>query len=190
MAEQAAPPTPLAPEPPSHHEGGERPSIGRRVYGIVRDLAIFACLFLLLSTIVGRLRAPDLDGAAPPLSLISTDGEQVSLADLRGKTVVLNFWATWCGPCRAEIPMLSAFAEANADEVVLLGVAVDGTFDELKAAKEKLDIRYPVLVGDKSVAQTWGAKVLPTTVVVDPEGQVKTAHVGIITNPQLKLAVW
>ena len=87
-------------------------------------------------------------------------------------------------------------AEAVADDGVdrevgaRIGVAVDGTFDELKAAKDKLDIRYPVLVGDKSVARTWGAKVLPTTVVVDAEGQVKTAHVGIITNPQLKLAVW
>jgi thiol-disulfide isomerase/thioredoxin len=187
MAEQAVPPTPLTPDPAP---GDGKPTLGRRAFGIARDLAIFGLLFLILSTVVGRLRAPDLEGEAPSLSLRATTGEQVSLADFRGKTVVLNFWATWCGPCRAEIPMLSSFAEANAEEVVVLGVAVDGTFDELKAAKHKLDIRYPVLVGDKSVAQTWGAKVLPTTVVVDPEGQIKTAHVGLITNPQLKLAVW
>jgi thiol-disulfide isomerase/thioredoxin len=166
----------------------ERPKTWRsRLAGIAKELAIAVLLFAVLSTVIGRLRAPDLPEHAPPFTLQNLAGEQVSLADFRGKTVVLNFWATWCAPCRAEIPMISGFAKDN-PHIVVLGVSVDGSREQLAKAAPELGIDYPVLVGDKRVQRAYGATTVPTTVVVDPEGRVTTAHVGVIFQPQLWLA--
>ena len=164
-------------------------TLKRRILIWLRDLGLLVVAFFVLSTLFGRLRAPDLEGEAPPLVLPSLSGETIDLKALRGQTVVLNFWATWCGPCRAEIPMLNAFARSNPD-IPIFGVAVDGRASELRAAKERFGIQYPVLVGTRSVVKRYGATTVPTTVVIDADGQIKSAHVGLITTPQLELAVW
>jgi len=135
---------------------------------------------------VGQLRAPELPEVAPDFELVTLDGDTVRLSSLRGKTVVLNFWASWCGPCRVEIPQFSSFAEAH-PEVPVLGIATDGTPGELKAASKKLGITYPVLRADAATVRAYGVDTLPTTVIVGPEGTVAAAHAGILTRPQLSL---
>lgn len=151
-----------------------------------RDLLIMAALFALVSTVAGRLRAPDLPEQAPDFTLQTLEGEAVQLSALRGKTVVLNFWATWCAPCRVEIPMISRFARANPD-IVVLGVAVDGKPDALRKKAAELGIDYTVLVGNPQVVRDYGASTVPTTFVVEPDGSVGPGHVGIIFEPQLWL---
>jgi thiol-disulfide isomerase/thioredoxin len=159
----------------------------RRALRWARDILVMLVLFAAVSTVFGRLRAPDLPEQAPPFNLATVDGERVDLAALRGKTVVLNFWATWCGPCRVEIPMISRFARANPD-IPVLGIAVDGAPAELKKKAAELGVDYPVLVGTPEVVRAYGASTVPTTVVVNPDGTVGPAHVGIIFEPQLWLA--
>lgn len=142
---------------------------------------------VVLFQLIGAFRAPRFT-ETPALALKTLTGETVDLASLRGQTVVVNFWATWCGPCRLEIPSFSAFAQANPN-VPVLGVAVDGTPPQLQAAAKKLGIRYPVLIADAHTQRAWGVTTLPTTFVIGPNGEVKHAHTGILLRPQLSLLV-
>jgi hypothetical protein len=91
----------------------EPPSLTRRGLAEAWDWTKFLVLAAVVFTAVGRLRAPDLPEVAPAFQLTALDGTTVDLDAMRGKTVVLNFWATWCGPCRAEMPMLSSWASEH-----------------------------------------------------------------------------
>ena len=130
---------------------------------------------------VGALRAPSLPPRAPPLVLQSLAGPTVDLADLRGQRVLVNFWATWCGPCRVELPMLQAV-----DSVLILYVSVDEDEAALRAfaAREGLPADR-VLRADDATQAAWGAATLPTTVAIGPDGAVESAHSGILTPLQL-----
>lgn len=149
---------------------------------------------LLMVVLVGVqwMRKPTVEvgdnGEAPEFTLVDTEGAPVSLADFRGKHVIVNFWGTWCGPCKAELPVLNRFVRKNPD-VVLLGLALDsGDVSELAAAREELGIRFRVLLGTGQIKRRYGVSVLPTTFHVDPEGILQESHVGVISPP--RLASW
>ena len=166
-----------APEAPS-----SRP---KRLGRLARDLGLVGVTGVALLVGVGWLRAPSLPAAAPALSLPALEGPEVSLADLRGQTVVVNFWATWCGPCRMEIPTLVSFAEEHPDIPVLF-VAMDGEPDALRTWAAARDMPLArVLRIDAATRAAWGVGTLPTTVVVDAAGQVAHAHSGLVFGPQL-----
>ena len=133
---------------------------------------------------IGMMRAPELPDQAPGFTLPDLQGETVALADFSGQTVVLNFWATWCGPCRMEIPAFSEFADTH-PEIPVLGIAVDGTAPELRRASKELGITYPVLIADSATKAEYGVETLPTTVVVGADGAVRYAHAGLMLQPQL-----
>lgn len=160
-----------------------------RAQGIGRRLLEWGGTLLLIALAwvgIGMLRAPDLPEQAPGFTLPDLQGQAVSLSDFEGQTVVLNFWATWCGPCRIEIPAFSSFADDNPD-IPVLGIAVDGTTAELRRARSELGITYPVLIADAATKDSYGVTTLPTTVIVGEEGGVEYAHAGLMLGPQL---VW
>ena len=97
---------------------------------------------------------------------------------------MLNFWATWCAPCRLEAPSFAAFADANPD-VVVLGLAEDRDVARVRRVAKELGITYPVASAPREVLSAYGVDTFPTTVIIDPDGSVRTAHVGILTRPQL-----
>lgn len=136
---------------------------------------------------IGQYRAPDLPDQAPDFELMTLEGELVSLSDYEGQTVVVNFWATWCGPCMAEIPTFNEFALENPD-IPVLGIATDNSPAKVRATAKKKDMKYPVLLADSDVQRDYGITTLPTTVVVGPDGQVKDVHVGTMLGPQLSFA--
>lgn len=131
---------------------------------------------------------PDLPDIAPEFELVDVDGNTHTLSEYRGQTVVLNFWATWCGPCRTEIPTFSQFA-VDHPEVPVLGIAADGTPQSLKAFGKKLGMTYPILVGDKQTFAVYDVDTFPTTIVVGPDGSVEDIHVGLMMDWQLEMAV-
>ena len=128
---------------------------------------------------------PKSSGAAPEFVLTDVAGGTLSLADLRGKTVVLNFWGSWCPPCRAEIPEFAAWHKENPD-IPLIGIAVRSGQASTVAQKAKsLGINYQVVVADDAVVSEYGVSVFPTTIVVDPEGQIAAVVSGTIGRNQL-----
>ena len=112
--------------------------------------------------------------AAPEFDLAGVDGARYRLAELRGKAVIVNFWATWCPPCRAEMPSMQRGAEAVADDGVLfVAINVGESKDAVKGFSDRLGLTFPVLVDEASRAvQDWRARGLPTTYVVDPKGRL------------------
>ncbi len=127
--------------------------------------------------------------AAPKLVLPALDGRPVDLASLRGKVVAVNFWATWCGPCRLEMPGLAEVWSENRDHCFeLLGVAEEsGREDVLRAASS---IPYPILLDERAEAlESWGVQGYPITVVVDAEGKVRQTFRGALSKRRLETAI-
>lgn len=123
---------------------------------------------------------------APDFEVINLEGHPVALSSFRGRPVVLNFWATWCGPCKQEIPALSRVA-ADHPEAEFVGVALDsGDWRGLAAQKGRLGIGFPVYEGSAEVQRTWEVRTLPTTYFIDAEGLVVASHVGVIAETKLR----
>ena len=126
---------------------------------------------------------------APPLDLTLLDGGSLRLADLRGKVVVLNFWASWCIPCRKEMPSFEAIWQEYQDQdVVFLGVAVNSDREEnARAFAEEVGVTYPLGVDTTGQhARDYRVMSLPTTFLIDRQG-VETRRLGIANEGVLKI---
>ena len=118
---------------------------------------------------------------APDFALQDLEGNIVKLSDYKGKVVFVNFWATWCPPCRAEIPYFVELVDEYKDDFIVLGITVDNQRDlpKVPSFAESYKINYPILVANnETVAAYGGISNIPTTFVVDPEGLVVGRIVG------------
>jgi len=124
------------------------------------------------------VRNPD---PAPDFKLTGLDGKPVTLADSHGKVILLNFWATWCGPCRAEIPDLVELQNKYKDRLQILGLVVDDDDqDAIKDFTEKFGINYPVAIATNDIRLLYGGiAALPTSFVLDAEGRIVQKHEGL-----------
>jgi thiol-disulfide isomerase/thioredoxin len=128
--------------------------------------------------VIRFVRNPD---AAPEFQLDGLDGKPLSLASERGKVVLLNFWATWCGPCRAEIPDLIALQEKYAGKLQIIGLTVDeDDAGVVKEAVARTGINYPVAMTSPEIRIKYGGiAALPTSFVLDTQGRVVQKHEGL-----------
>ena len=117
---------------------------------------------------------------APDLTLGDLSGETLELSDFRGKTVVINFWATWCPPCREEMPALQrAWEQLRDDDVVVIGVAVGEQRASVQAYVKQMALSFPMALDPETeVASAWAVKGLPTTFVVDASGRIVLQAIG------------
>jgi thiol-disulfide isomerase/thioredoxin len=119
---------------------------------------------------------------APDFQLKDADGKIVRLSDYKGKVVLLDFWATWCGPCKIEIPWFIEFERAYKDKgFAVIGVAMDEEgWTVVKPFVTDLAINYRIVQGSEETAQLYGGvEALPTTFLVDREGKIAATHVGL-----------
>lgn len=130
--------------------------------------------------------------AAPNFRLLGLDGAVHELTDFRGKTVVLNFWASWCGPCRDETPALQAFyEETSADGVVVLGVNQQEQESRARGFAEEFGVDYPVLLDSNGEVST-GYRVgrgLPVTFIIDATGVIREVHLSSVEREDLEASV-
>jgi peroxiredoxin len=121
-------------------------------------------------------------GAAPALELEDVDGKLHRLADYRGRVVLVNFWATWCVPCREEMPSMDALrASLQGRPFVVLAVNVGEGARAARGFGEKASLRFPLLLDpDTKTTRAWGARVLPASFVVGPDGRIRYSCFGAI----------
>lgn len=130
----------------------------------------------------------------PPFALADLDGRLRSADEWDGKVLVVNFWATWCPPCRKEIPEFMALQEAHGDQgLQFLGIAIDEP-DKVRAYAEDMGINYPLLVGEMdaiAVSKAYGNQIgaLPYTAVVDRQGRLVYTHRGEMTREEMEQAL-
>jgi cytochrome c biogenesis protein CcmG/thiol:disulfide interchange protein DsbE len=171
---------------------------------VKRNAVVFALLFIAIvgmlafgkymdhhrrgkasSALVGDVRGRQ----APDFELATLDGRKVKLSDYRGKAVILNFWATWCGPCRIEMPWFVDLQKEYAkDGLTILGVAMDDS-DPQKIAQfaSEMGVNYPVLLGTDKVSEQYGnVEYLPTTFYINREGEIVGKSAGLMGKGELE----
>lgn len=154
-------------------------------------------LTILIVALVGVLTMPMAymqTRKSPNFSFSDVNGKQLSLASLKGKVILVDQWATWCGPCKKEIPSFAELQKKHADKVVIIGISYDddqSTLSEfLRKDQTGQKINYPIVFGSNLKQQPFGhPEALPTLYVIDKKGSIRKEHVGFIAADELNSLV-
>jgi peroxiredoxin len=132
--------------------------------------------------------APRAGFRAPDFELESLDGELIRLNDLRGRAVLINFWATWCGPCRVEMPDIQEQYVVHSPDLVVLAIDMDESQDTVAPFVEELGLTFPVLLdpGGKVNGESYNVRGYPSSFFVDKDGVIRVVQIGLMTPGQLK----
>jgi peroxiredoxin len=161
--------------------------------GVTRGVRSLGALLTAVSVVAGCSPGGGREARmAPDFTLDRLRGGTVSLADLRGQIVILDFWATWCPPCEFQVEELNAFYDAHREDgdVEVLGISVDGEGPAAVASwVGEQGVRYPILLGGEDLARRFGALGFPTLYIVAPDGSIDSEHVGLIESAALEEAL-
>lgn len=150
-----------------------------------RPLVVAAALLLLLSGTAGAMKLGD---AAPDFTRTDLGGKQVQLSKYRGQIVLLNFWASWCAPCREEMPLFSKWQrEFGAHRLRVVGISMDDDVREVQRFLAAYPVTYPIVMGDAKFAEQFGGVLgLPLSYLVDAQGRVVARYQGEVDLPKLE----
>ena len=127
---------------------------------------------------------------APDFTMLDMDGNEVTLAEFFGKPIILNFWASWCGPCKMEMPEIQDFYEKYGENIHFLAVSVDDSMDTAKTFIETEGYTFPVYFDTSSMgAYTYGASSIPLTFFIDAEGNLTAYYMGAMSEDILQQGV-
>lgn len=140
---------------------------------------LVVCCMLVLAPLSPAL-AGGVEGPAPDFTLKSAGGNNLRLSDLRGNVVLINFWASWCGPCRQEMPLLDEiYTQYKPLGFTILGVNVEEDSAAARTMLEKIPVSFPVLFDNNSkVSKLYNVVAMPSTVIVDRDGNMRYMHLG------------
>jgi len=162
--------------------------LSKRSSAVKKACFSILCVGILAAGLAAQIQPGTL---APAFSLQDLGGRTISLADLKGKIVVLNFWATWCPPCRAEIPDFIDFYNQNrTNNLEIVGVSVDElTVQQLQPFVQKNKMTYPVALASPKIVRDYGPiDAIPTTFILDRLGRIRHTQVGLMEKKDL--AAW
>ena len=149
----------------------------KSIQAILQILTIVLCLI----TTVAQAAESGSSSKAPAWELSDTDGKPVKSSDFAGKVVILDFWATWCPPCKAEIPGFVELQEKYKDKgLVIVGVSLDEQGPAVvKPFMQQFRVNYPIVMGDEKIVEDFGGvTAIPTTFIIDKAGNIVKKHVG------------
>ena len=150
---------------------------------LVSSVSLLTTL-LMPATVIAASDTTALMATAPDFTLRSMTGPNLRLQEQRGRVVLINFWATWCGPCQQEMPQLNKlYDKYHAAGFVLLGVNVDDDAKHATDVATKLGLHFPVLMdSDKTVSKLYNLATMPSTVLIDRDGKVRYIHKGYLAG--------
>jgi len=129
----------------------------------------------------------EIGSPAPDFVLEDLSGNPVKLSDLRGRLVVLNFWATWCTPCRTEMPEFQEIYQRNEQDLVVLGINLEEPSGDIQDFVSPLNITYPILLdNDGLVSKLYKVIQLPNTYFIDRDGIIRIRHIGFLSSDQFQ----
>jgi thiol-disulfide isomerase/thioredoxin len=127
--------------------------------------------------------APQVGKLAPVFSFINADGKSISLSDMRGRTVMLNFWATWCTPCKVEMPLIEELSQENRPDLILLTINSGDSETDVKSFMKKQGYSFPVLLDVKGqLISAYQIRGIPTTFFIDKDGIIQNIKVGALSS--------
>ncbi len=148
----------------------------------MRRLTVFFLVVAVVAAFTG-FSSQDSTTKAPDFLLKTSSGKSIALSKLKGKIVVVNFWATWCGPCRAEIPgFIEVYQKYRSKGLEIVGISLDqGGWNDVEPFVKKFNISYPVVLGNEHVAEQYGnIDAIPTTFIIDKNGKIVNRHIGYL----------
>ncbi|HHF52816.1 MAG TPA: TlpA family protein disulfide reductase [candidate division WOR-3 bacterium] len=145
----------------------------------MNKIKLFTTLIILLFIGIGGAEEKT---KAPEFTINTIDGKKISLSNYKGKPVILDFWATWCGPCRMEIPGFVELKKKYGDKIEILGISLDRSEKQVVKFKEAYKINYPVAMATREIVKTYSniyrIMYIPTTFIIDRNGNVYDIYVG------------
>lgn len=147
----------------------------------ILSIYTIALSFLFINLAIANNNKEDIK--APNFTLKSVDGKTVKLSDYQGKVVIIDFWATWCPPCRKGVPDLVSIQNEFKKDVVIIGISLDDsrTIDEVPSFIKDYGVNYPVVYGDEKVVNAYGGiRSIPTAFVIDKKGNIVDMHIGLV----------
>lgn len=158
--------------------------------GLMLALIVVGLLLTQGDSTIGSFSKPPAEKkeSAPPFTLVLLDGKTFNFGDHKGKPVLINFFASWCLPCREEMPVLEKIAqEYNAKGVVSLGIAIDDTEAKMKDFVTRYGVTFPVgLDTTTTIQKSFGLYGIPTTYFIDKQGAINYSHSGAVTEDLLR----
>ncbi|WP_051141289.1 TlpA family protein disulfide reductase [Salisaeta longa] len=172
----------------------DAPSGGKRVWRAVRAYwhwpVLLGALIYLYFQVLPPIDVTQKGRAVPDVQATTLAGTTLRLSDYRGQVVVVNVWATWCAPCRVELPGFVATQQAFADRgVQFVGLSVDHAASVVRPFVDEYGLNYPQIVSPQLAQRAFPGRVVPRTYIIGPEGHVRYRHTGVLLGPALRDAL-
>jgi thiol-disulfide isomerase/thioredoxin len=151
--------------------------------GLVIGLLLAASVIWSGDTLANAHKPLIAGGIVPEFDLVSLSGEHIKLSDLQGKILLVNFWATWCIPCKVELPVLAAVKREYQDQVVVIGINAGETPEVVQDFVDENNISYTVLLDENNaVTDQYLIRAFPTTLIINRKGLLIAEHIGPLTS--------